>query len=110
MACPCKTEDALTNYLVDITQHVQEAVQSVTQVPRFHLYHFSTLELPKEKAIHKRKAACKCSSSNNVNTGSGSQRVKKFNLNIYKFHAMGDYVWLIKLFGTTDSFTSQMVG
>ncbi|KAG2046937.1 hypothetical protein BDR06DRAFT_1014331 [Suillus hirtellus] len=35
-------------------------------------------------------------------------RIKKFNLSTYKFHAMGDYVRTIKLFGTTDSFTTQI--
>jgi hypothetical protein len=65
---------------------------------------FSTLELPKEKAARER------SGCHNADTGNGGQRVKKFNLNTYKFHAMGDYVQSIQLFGTTDSFTSQMVG
>ncbi|KAG2740132.1 hypothetical protein P692DRAFT_201842539 [Suillus brevipes Sb2] len=34
---------------------------------------------------------------------------KKFNMNTYKFHAMADYAHLIWLFGTTDSFTLQIV-
>ncbi|KIK31400.1 hypothetical protein CY34DRAFT_38511, partial [Suillus luteus UH-Slu-Lm8-n1] len=33
---------------------------------------------------------------------------KKFNMNTYKFHAMADYAHSIRLFGTTDSFTSQI--
>ena len=50
-----------------------------------------------------------------VNTGrrkkeprSGSTP-KKLNLDTYKFHALGDYVGMIKSFGTTDSFTTQVV-
>ena len=35
--------------------------------------------------------------------------LKTFNLNIYKFHALGDYVDMIKMFGTTDSYTTQVV-
>ena len=34
---------------------------------------------------------------------------KKINLDIYKFHALGDYVTMIKMYGTTDSFTTQVV-
>ena len=34
---------------------------------------------------------------------------KKFNLNTYKFHVLRDYVGMIKSFGMTDSFTTQVV-
>ena len=34
---------------------------------------------------------------------------KKLNLNTYKFHALGDYVATIRLFGTTDSYSTQLV-
>jgi hypothetical protein len=36
-------------------------------------------------------------------------KVKLFNLAIYKFHALGDYVRTIRLFGTTDSYSTQIV-
>lgn len=69
---------------------------------------FTTLELPKEKAARQHRIA----KSNNAPSDSSAPepRVKKFNLNTYKFHSMGDYVRTIKLFGTTDSFTTQIVG
>jgi hypothetical protein len=70
---------------------------------------FTTVELPKEKATRKRKAARERLGVNNANDGSGSRKGKKFNMNTYKFHAMGDYLHSIRLFGTTDSFTSQIV-
>ena len=34
---------------------------------------------------------------------------KGFNLKMYKFHAIGDYEWMITQFGTTDSYTTQIV-
>ncbi|KAF8240698.1 hypothetical protein L208DRAFT_1231621, partial [Tricholoma matsutake] len=38
------------------------------------------------------------------------QRLKKvFNLFIYKLHALGDYMQTIHLFGTTDSYSTQIV-
>lgn len=64
---------------------------------------FATVELPKEKAARER------SDTNNADAGSGGRKAKKFNLNTYKFHAMGDYFQSIRLFGTVDSFTSQIV-
>jgi len=66
---------------------------------------FVTVELPKEKAARQRKFA----KSNNAPPDSSVPRVKRFNISTYKFHAMGDYVQTIKLFGTTDSFTTQIV-
>ncbi|KAJ3724782.1 hypothetical protein C8R42DRAFT_640705 [Lentinula raphanica] len=33
---------------------------------------------------------------------------KLFNLNTYKFHALGDYPWTIRTFGTTDSYSTQL--
>jgi hypothetical protein len=70
---------------------------------------FNAMELPKEKAARERKTARERSGLDNPDAGSGSRKTKKFNLRTYKFHAMGDYVRSIRLFGTTDSFTMQIV-
>ncbi|KAG1817512.1 uncharacterized protein BJ212DRAFT_1270234, partial [Suillus subaureus] len=81
------------------------------QLHRFHDFMcitFTMMELPKERAAWERRAACECSGLDNPDAGSGSQKVKKFNLSTYKFHAMEDYVQSIRLFGTTDSFTMQL--
>lgn len=53
---------------------------------------FGTVELPRETGARKR----------------GGRSSKKLNLNTYKFHALGDYVATIRLFGTTDSFSTQL--
>ena len=42
-------------------------------------------------------------------TSSGRQP-KQFNLNTYKYHALGDYCNTIRRFGTTDSYSTQPVG
>lgn len=70
---------------------------------------FTTVELPKEKSARERNAARQHSGFDNLDPGSGGRKAKKFNLNTYKFHAMGDYLQTIRLFGTVDSFTSQIV-
>jgi hypothetical protein len=70
---------------------------------------FNTMELPKETAARERNAARQRPGFDNPYPGSGGRKAKKFNLNTYKFHAMGDYLLTIRLFGTIDSFTSQIV-
>jgi hypothetical protein len=37
------------------------------------------------------------------------RRQRSFNLLTYKIHALGDYVWTIHSFGTTDSYSTQQV-
>jgi hypothetical protein len=41
---------------------------------------------------------------------SNGRQPKQFNLNTYKFHALGDYCNTIRRFGTTDSYSTQPVG
>ena len=41
---------------------------------------------------------------------SSGKQPKQFNLNTYKFHALGDYSNTIRRFGTTDSYSTQPVG
>lgn len=40
---------------------------------------------------------------------STSHKLKTLNIFTYKFHSLGDYVWTIRLFGGTDSFSTQLV-
>jgi hypothetical protein len=56
---------------------------------------FNTVELPRESGTQK--------------GGRRSSKKKKLNLNTYKFHSLGDYVATIRLFGTTDSYSTQVV-
>lgn len=53
---------------------------------------FNTVALPKESS-----------------KSSSGQKRRSLNLNTYKFHSLGDYVRTIKLFGCTDSFSTQLV-
>ncbi|KAG1855096.1 hypothetical protein C8R48DRAFT_776498 [Suillus tomentosus] len=69
---------------------------------------FNAVELPKEKAARQRRLTQRFEAHTNVAPESTGARAKMFNLNTYKFHAMGDYVKTIRLFGTTDSFTTQI--
>ena len=44
-------------------------------------------------------------SNNNV----GPRKLKELSLRTYKYHALGDYIDMIKHFGTTDSYSTQGV-
>jgi hypothetical protein len=69
---------------------------------------YKTSELPREvRARERRKQA---SSSAKGPASSQGRRTKEFNLQTYKVHALGDYVSTIKRYGTTDSYTTAIVG
>ncbi|KAJ3766797.1 hypothetical protein FB446DRAFT_708323 [Lentinula raphanica] len=61
---------------------------------------FDTRLLPRKVAARARR---KANNSSNTDTPR-----KLFNLNTYKFHALGDYPWTIRTFGTTDSYSTQL--
>jgi hypothetical protein len=42
-------------------------------------------------------------------SASGSRRPKALNLSTYKVHALGDYVATIRDYGTTDSYSTELV-
>jgi len=60
---------------------------------------YTTRELKREAAARARQ-----------NGKATSERIAKgFNLQTYKIHALGDYVDAIKTYGTTDSYSTEMV-
>ncbi|KAF7298603.1 hypothetical protein MIND_00807400 [Mycena indigotica] len=64
---------------------------------------FKTKELPRE-ARHRHDQAI----SSGSKTSSSTPKLKAFNLNTYKWHSLGDYVPTIRLFGTTDIYSTQI--
>lgn len=84
---------------------------------------FKTKELPQEEAARgRRKAALAANKATNGVTSTSSSRAEKpqpssnkgakdklFNMGTYKLHALGDYVSYIRQFGTSDSYTTQVV-
>ncbi|KAL0568578.1 hypothetical protein V5O48_013407 [Marasmius crinis-equi] len=78
---------------------------------------YDTKELPKEtaargcrKAALAKKPVTKSQSKRKraSTSSSASPKVKAFNLNTYKLHALGHYVHFIRLFGTTDNYSTQI--
>lgn len=78
---------------------------------------YDTSELPQETDARTRRqnrqaANAKCAPVGNVEPGTlvkNVRRKKKFNLQTYKFHALGDYVSTIKRYGTCDSYSTEPV-
>ncbi|KIK40326.1 hypothetical protein CY34DRAFT_87549, partial [Suillus luteus UH-Slu-Lm8-n1] len=68
---------------------------------------FRTFELPGEIAARHRNQ--NHTSESQPSMKAAGPRPKSFNLFTYKLHALGDYMQSIKVFGTTDSYTTQIV-
>lgn len=67
---------------------------------------FDTVELPGEIAARQRRSLAV--GGNNATQQRGPRK-RSLNLQTYKFHALGDYVQSIRLFGTVDSYSTQLV-
>jgi hypothetical protein len=82
---------------------------------------FVTRELPKEEAARSRRRAAAARKDQNQPqkkpakktdqsaTRPNGRKRKLLNLCTYKLHALGDYVKTIRLFGTSDSYSTQVV-
>ena len=74
---------------------------------------FHTQELPSEEAARGRRWAARLrnqtpSSQRNVK-GPAKRRKRKLNLETFKLHALGHYVNAIRMYGTTDNYSTQLV-
>jgi hypothetical protein len=93
--------ERLTTELGQLVRKFRDATQSG----------FATFELPKETGARKRRQ--------NLKSGKGKEKAaadntsgrkpQSLNLFTYKWHALGDYVRTIRLFGGTDGFSTQVV-
>jgi hypothetical protein len=66
---------------------------------------FNTRELQREVEARARRQA---SSGTTTAVANSTRRPKKFNLQTYKFHSLGDYVETIRKYGTTDSYSTEI--
>ena len=76
---------------------------------------FATVETDHEYNARRRAADRRASNQKGkgkasaASTSVGGKRLKTFNLTTFKLHSLGDYVKTIKMFGTTDSYNTQIV-
>src|SRR6267154_5996392 len=77
---------------------------------------FATTDTPKERSARTRRKAAKSNKTSgkqppthsSANSTAGPKR-RWFRIDTYKWHALGDYLISIRLFGTTNSYLSQTV-
>ena len=67
---------------------------------------FVTFELPKEAGVRQRRQE----SGKGKEKAAAGRKPKNLNLFTYRWHALGDYVRAIHLFGGTDGFSTQVIG
>lgn len=71
---------------------------------------YHTYELKREREARQRKQVRRQKNIDATTNSTSSGRLPKtFNLQTYKIHALGDYVEAIKTFGTTDSYSTEVV-
>lgn len=76
---------------------------------------FSTRELQREadcwirQQVRKKSDTVPSSNAQGVPSNANGRRPKVLNLRTYKLHALGDYANQIRLYGTTDSYSTQPV-
>lgn len=70
---------------------------------------YKTHELKREMKARERREGKKSGLSAPLRGVQGERQLKTLNLNTYKFHSLGDYVSMIKQYGTTDSYTTALV-
>ena len=68
---------------------------------------FNTVELPGETAARRRRSLAAVGDPPPKKPRGPLKRT--LNLQTYKFHALGDYVQSIRLFGAVDSYSTQLV-
>jgi hypothetical protein len=72
---------------------------------------FETFELPREAAARQRRQSKKPQVDildTDPNPGK-TRRRKTINIDTYKHHALGDYVETIRTYGTSDSYSTELV-
>lgn len=102
------TETTL-NVLENVTARFATALRHFTEVT---CPGFNTVETDREYDARRRAAEQRMArqrTNTALSTSAGGKRPKTFNLSTYKLHALGDYVETIKLFGTADSYSTQIV-
>ena len=70
---------------------------------------YKTKELKREAEARQRLQAKEQQGAQSSSSSAPTRKPRYFNLNTYKMHALGDYVDTIKMYGTTDSYSTEPV-
>jgi len=91
--------------LEHLEQVTEELGQLMREFEKSTKSRYSTVELPKEAEARGRRQGPTTATT----TAQPSRKKRGLNLFTYKWHALGDYVRAIRLFGGTDGFSTQVV-
>jgi hypothetical protein len=72
---------------------------------------YNTKELPREEAARGRRKAAMAAKGKGRDKADQTPKApkgRKFNLNTFKLHSLGDYVQAIRAYGAADNFTTQL--
>ena len=94
--------------LARLDQALKKLAAEIRRFQRKTCDEFKTYELPNEAAARYRQQQTQTGPSGLAKSTS-TARLISFNVHTYKFHALGDYSRSIRMFGTTDSYTTQTV-
>jgi len=99
-----------TDYTLDIMEHTTaQLAQQMRNFSSETCPAFATKELRREAESRRRRKAQGGPSKTAYSPAVDVRWPKMLNLCTYKVHALGDYHDQIKMFGTTDSFSTQLV-
>lgn len=70
---------------------------------------YETRELRRETEARQRRQRKDGRAPSNPSATSGNRRQKKFNMQTYKYHSLGDAADTIRRYGTTDSYSTEPV-
>ena len=94
--------------LARLDQALKQLAAEIRRFQRKTCNEFKTYELPREAAARYRRQQTQAGPSGLAKSTSTARPIT-FNVHTYKFHALGDYSRSIRMFGTTDSYTTQTV-
>jgi hypothetical protein len=94
--------------LSDLSGAIQTYGRLIRRFARTTCLAFKTQESPSEYQARMRRTA-KMGPQLEQEAPSRSKHMKKFNLERFKLHALGDYPTTIRMFGTTESYSSIRV-
>jgi hypothetical protein len=107
--------DTTLNFLDSSTTRLGQFLRSFMKATA---KEYVTKDLPSEEAVRGRRKANKAAKGTGGSTDQGHRRsgqqtsgpkVRYFNFQTYKLHALGDYVEAIRKFGTSDNYSTQPV-
>jgi hypothetical protein len=97
--------DSSLNHWDEVTVALTDALRAFQQSTST----LRTTETPRERAARARRAQDRPNQNRRTNAKRISD-VRLLNLTTYKFHALADGPATVRRFGTTDSYTTQVVG